>query len=87
MSIQKVAVVGAGLMGHAIAQEIASAGHPVTICDISQDALEHAVGAIGKNLEMAVKLQLVEQTDVPGILERITTTTQTAGPRTRRCRG
>ncbi|SDJ79926.1 3-hydroxyacyl-CoA dehydrogenase [Bradyrhizobium sp. Rc2d] len=39
---ERIAVVGAGLMGHGIAQIFAAHGHPVTLCDVSADALTKA---------------------------------------------
>lgn len=42
MSIQKVAVIGAGIMGNGIAQVCALAGLDVTLIDINQQALEKA---------------------------------------------
>ena len=47
-----VAVIGAGLMGHGIAQVFAVAGHPVTIYDPSAAVLEKVVGRIAANLEL-----------------------------------
>lgn len=50
-----VAVIGAGLMGHGIAQVFAVAGHPVTIYDPSAAALDKVVGRIAANLELLGK--------------------------------
>jgi 3-hydroxybutyryl-CoA dehydrogenase len=47
----KVAVIGAGLMGHGIAQVFATAGHETTITDTSKDVLQAARGHIKRNLE------------------------------------
>lgn len=47
-----VAVIGAGLMGHGIAQVFGVAGHPVTIYDPSAAVLEKVVGRIAANLEL-----------------------------------
>jgi 3-hydroxybutyryl-CoA dehydrogenase len=49
----KVAVVGAGLMGHGIAQVFAAAGHPVAITDPSADALASVHERVRRNLERA----------------------------------
>ena len=38
--IQKVAVIGAGLMGHGIAQEWAQGGYDVGLNDVTEEALE-----------------------------------------------
>lgn len=53
-NIQRIAVVGAGLMGHGIALEFASRGYPVTLHDRSADQLALARGAIGEGLERLV---------------------------------
>jgi 3-hydroxybutyryl-CoA dehydrogenase len=47
---QVVAVIGAGLMGHGIAQVFASAGHQVRLFDLNQNALERAPIQIRANL-------------------------------------
>lgn len=46
-----VTVVGAGLMGHGIAQVFATAGHRVTLTDTSPEVLSAAPGHIAHNLE------------------------------------
>jgi 3-hydroxybutyryl-CoA dehydrogenase len=50
-----VLVVGAGTMGHGIAQVFASAGHPVLLRDDSEAALRRGLDSIGKSLERLVK--------------------------------
>ncbi|WP_256702479.1 3-hydroxyacyl-CoA dehydrogenase family protein [Burkholderia sp. SRS-W-2-2016] len=59
-----VAVVGAGLMGHGIAQVFATAGHHTTITDTSNDALQAAPSHIRRNLELM-------QIEPLGVLDRI----------------
>ncbi len=63
--IQKVAVVGAGLMGHGIALEFALAGYEVHVHDVSQDNLDQARKTIGTTLQMLVGsgLATTEQSD------------------------
>ena len=48
--IQRIAIVGAGLMGHGIAQVFALHGHAVTITDVSTEALASVIERIRKNL-------------------------------------
>jgi 3-hydroxybutyryl-CoA dehydrogenase len=50
MSRAKIAVIGAGLMGHGIAQVFALAGHDVTITDQHQPTLDSARQRIAANL-------------------------------------
>ncbi|MDO9708174.1 3-hydroxybutyryl-CoA dehydrogenase [Paracraurococcus lichenis] len=49
--VQKLGVIGAGLMGNGIAHVAALAGIPVALVDVNPAALEKALGTIGKNLE------------------------------------
>jgi 3-hydroxybutyryl-CoA dehydrogenase len=46
-----VAVIGAGLMGHGIAQVFASAGHDVILTDTNESVLSEALVHIERNLE------------------------------------
>lgn len=46
-----IAVVGAGLMGHGIAQVLAQAGHDVTLTDTDPAVLGSAAARIARNLE------------------------------------
>jgi 3-hydroxybutyryl-CoA dehydrogenase len=50
MSKPKIAVIGAGLMGHGLAQVFALAGHPVTIYDSVAETLASAKSRISTNL-------------------------------------
>jgi 3-hydroxybutyryl-CoA dehydrogenase len=50
MSKAKIAVIGAGLMGHGIAQVFALAGHDVTITDSYRPSLDSAKQRIATNL-------------------------------------
>ena len=49
-SIQKIGVVGAGLMGHGIAQEFALAGYDVALHDVSEGLLQAARDNMRRNL-------------------------------------
>jgi 3-hydroxybutyryl-CoA dehydrogenase len=51
MAKARIAVVGAGLMGHGIAQVFALAGHDVTITDSVKASLDSATSRIRTNLE------------------------------------
>jgi len=50
-TIKKVGVIGAGTMGGGISMNFLSAGIPVTIVEMAQDALDRGVGVIRKNYE------------------------------------
>ncbi|KQM40981.1 3-hydroxyacyl-CoA dehydrogenase [Sphingomonas sp. Leaf10] len=49
--IKHIGVIGAGTMGGGIAMNFLSAGIPVTIVEMQQDALDRGVGIIRKNYE------------------------------------
>ena len=49
--IRKVGVIGAGTMGGGISMNFLSAGIPVTIIEMSQDALDRGAGVMRKNYE------------------------------------
>ena len=51
MTIQKVGVVGCGLMGSGIAQVSAQAGFPTIVREISKDLLDKGMGSILKFME------------------------------------
>ena len=68
--IKQVAVIGAGLMGHGIAQEFAAAGYSVALNDVSDDRLQAALANISRNLRMMGKADAV-----PAALERISVST------------
>jgi 3-hydroxybutyryl-CoA dehydrogenase len=59
MTVRRVAVLGAGTMGHGIGYAAANAGYETTLYDPSAPSLEKAVAAIGriaaKNLERAAE--------------------------------
>jgi len=50
----RVAVIGAGTMGHGIAQVTAAAGIPVALYDLSQDTVDRGLKHIAKNLQKGV---------------------------------
>jgi 3-hydroxybutyryl-CoA dehydrogenase len=55
MTIQKVGVVGCGLMGSGIAQVSARAGFPTVVCEVSSDLVEKGLQGIEKNLARLVE--------------------------------
>jgi 3-hydroxybutyryl-CoA dehydrogenase len=52
---ERIAVVGAGQMGNGIAHVFAQSGYPVTMIDVSREALERGQTTIRKNLDRQVK--------------------------------
>jgi len=59
--IHKVAVIGAGLMGHGIAQELAQGGYEVGLNDVTDEALEKAIVRIRDNYAMLEREGLLSQ--------------------------
>lgn len=79
MQVDKLAVLGAGTMGHGIAQAALFAGCRVTIYDIAPEMLEKAVAAISGNVEkhFVAKGKMTEA-EGKAIVERLSTTTDLA---------
>lgn len=75
MSIQKIAVIGGGTMGNGIAHVAAMAGFTVTLVDISDAALERALGTITKNLTRMVSKEKITEADKDATLGRLSTST------------
>ncbi|RBO53963.1 3-hydroxybutyryl-CoA dehydrogenase [Rhodovulum sp. BSW8] len=75
MDVKTVGVVGAGQMGNGIAHVFALAGYEVTLNDISADALDRALGIIGKNLDRQVSREKISEAEKQAALGRISTTT------------
>ncbi len=73
--IERIGVVGAGAMGHGIAQVGAMAGYEVVLYDVDDTALEKAVARIRANLDKGVKLGKVETSVRERALAGLTTTT------------
>ncbi|MDP2698810.1 3-hydroxybutyryl-CoA dehydrogenase [Thalassospira sp.] len=71
--IKIIGVIGAGQMGNGIAHVAALAGYDVRLLDVSEAALEKALGAIDKNLDRQVKKDLISEADKTAALARITT--------------
>jgi 3-hydroxybutyryl-CoA dehydrogenase len=69
--IKKVAVVGAGLMGHGITQSYAQEGYQVALTDAAKPVLAGVKDRIKSNLETLAKGELIARSDVQAILDRI----------------
>lgn len=71
----KVAVIGAGTMGNGIAHVFAQHGYPVTLIDVSAEALNKALQTIGNNLDRLVKKEIIRNELKEETLQRIQTNT------------
>lgn len=69
--IKTVAVVGAGLMGHGIAQAFAQEGFPVNMTDTSEYALATVKNKIRANLVTFAEEEFISEREIEPILNRI----------------
>jgi 3-hydroxybutyryl-CoA dehydrogenase len=79
MGIDRVFVVGAGLMGHGIAQVSAAAGKGVTLADQTTELAEKGRDRIAGNLDRRVQKGTLDRGASDEILARITTAAGTDG--------
>lgn len=78
MTIQTVAVIGAGQMGNGIAHVAALSGYDVILQDIGQPQLDRALRTIDGNLARQVKKGQVSADDAAAALARIRATPELA---------
>jgi len=71
VQIERVGVLGAGLMGHGIAQVAAQSGYDVVLREVAQDRLDKGLGRIDKQLARAVEKGKAEQADADAVKGRI----------------
>ena len=71
----RVAVIGAGQMGNGIAHVFAQSGIPVTMIDVSDDALRRGRETIEKNMDRQVKKNALSAEDRQAALGRVATST------------
>ena len=76
MTIQKVGVVGCGLMGSGIAQVAAQAGFDVTVREVSEAFLNKGLQSIEKNLQRLVEKNVISAPKRDEIRGRLQGTTQ-----------
>ena len=73
--IERVGVLGAGLMGHGIAQVAAQSGYAVVLREVDDQTLAKGVGKIDKQLARAVEKGKSSQEDADAVRARIAGTT------------
>ena len=78
MAIEKVGVVGCGLMGAGIAQVCATSGYATTVMEVNDELLKRGLGRIGKHLARAVEKGKIAAADHSAIMERLHGTTSLA---------
>jgi enoyl-CoA hydratase/3-hydroxyacyl-CoA dehydrogenase len=72
--IKKIAILGAGVMGHGIAQVAAIAGYNVALRDIEQEFLDKAEAVIKKSLTRSVERGRISQDVMDSTLSNISMT-------------
>jgi len=74
--IKTISVLGAGIMGHGIAQSFLMGGYPVTLYDIQESILGTAKVHIEHNLELFAQAGLIKRTESKRALGKLVTTTE-----------
>ena len=74
-TIETIAVIGAGTMGHGIAQVAAAAGFKVLLSDVDRESLARGVSAIERNLAKGIQLAKLTEDDRDRTLQQIHGTT------------
>lgn len=76
MGFERVGVVGAGVMGAGVAQNLAETGHQVVLIDIDEIQLQKARSSIGTSIRMQGLFKKKSNTEKPAdVLNRIVFTT------------
>jgi enoyl-CoA hydratase/3-hydroxyacyl-CoA dehydrogenase len=71
-TINKITILGSGVMGHGIAQVAATVGYNIVLRDIEQSFLDNAMKKIQWSLGKMVEKQKLSQSDADSIYGRIT---------------
>jgi 3-hydroxybutyryl-CoA dehydrogenase len=74
MEINKVGVLGCGIMGHGIAQICAQAGWDVVVREVDQDKLDSGLAKIDKQLARAVEKGKIDESEADAVRRRIAPT-------------
>jgi 3-hydroxybutyryl-CoA dehydrogenase len=74
--IETVAVIGAGTMGHGIAQVAAASGYAVVLRDLDREALARGIQNIERNLAKGIQLGKLTEADRDQTLQHIRGTTR-----------
>ncbi|HEX3282655.1 MAG TPA: 3-hydroxyacyl-CoA dehydrogenase family protein [Pyrinomonadaceae bacterium] len=77
-TIKTVGIIGAGTMGHGIAQVAAAAGYQAVLRDVDRDSLARGIQAIERNLLKGIQLAKLTEADRDSILQHIHGTTDLA---------
>lgn len=78
MSVQKVGVVGCGLMGSGIVEVSARAGYDVVVREINDEILDKGLGRVRKSMSRAVDRGKMSQEEMDATMSRIAGTVEMA---------
>jgi 3-hydroxybutyryl-CoA dehydrogenase len=78
VTISRIAVLGAGTMGHGIAHASMAAGYQTALFDLSPQMLDQAKRSIGTIVQRGVELGKVPAAEADAILGRLTSSTTLA---------
>jgi 3-hydroxybutyryl-CoA dehydrogenase len=73
MSLERIAIIGAGTMGNGIAHVAAQHGKSVVLVDVDQAQLERALATVAKNLDRQIKKEVIDEAAKAATLARIET--------------
>ena len=73
--LEKITIVGSGMMGHGIGQEFATAGHKVTFLGRSETTIKQDIKKIERNLLEMTQWDLIDQDTCNAAMKNIHLTT------------
>ncbi len=73
---KRIVIIGAGTMGNGIAHTFAQTGYPVSLVDVSQEALDRGIKTISSNLDRIIAKGNLTEEQKSATLNNITTFTQ-----------
>jgi len=76
LAIERIAVIGAGTMGHGIAQVAAQAGYSVVLEDMNDELVARGLARLEDNLRKGVERGKVTEASMRAALSRIRTSTK-----------
>lgn len=72
--IKRISIIGAGMMGHGIAQHFATKSYNVLLLDKDNESLRKAIDNIQSNLELMAKYSVIDSKEIEKIIGKIRTT-------------
>lgn len=76
MNLQKIGVIGAGIMGTGVSQNLAQTGHEVVLVDVSTKILEESIKNIRQNIRLSMMINPeYRNKNIDEVVAQITPTT------------